>query len=91
MRKSSIVILGLAIVLAVVLGLQSNGETTETAVQGSSKSKSEGQTEAEFQKLMPITGKVKTYFGEYELELTIEQTRDSGFLIICWMGLSEGV
>ena len=26
------------------------------------------QTEAEFQKLMPITGKVKTNFGEFELD-----------------------
>jgi hypothetical protein len=26
------------------------------------------QTEAEFQKLMPISGEVKTYFGEYELD-----------------------
>jgi hypothetical protein len=26
------------------------------------------QTEAEFQQLMPITGKVRTRFGEYELE-----------------------
>ncbi len=28
----------------------------------------EVQTEAEFRSLMPITGKVKTYFGEYELD-----------------------
>ena len=26
------------------------------------------QTEAEFQKLMPITGKVETYFGDFELD-----------------------
>lgn len=29
---------------------------------------SEIQTEKEFESLMPITGKVKTYFGEYELD-----------------------
>ena len=27
-----------------------------------------GQTEAEFQKLMPISGNVKTYFGDFELD-----------------------